>query len=38
MNHLLSNDPMKAIMVGGASMAVAAVVTMRVNDVDEPRG
>ena len=38
MKHLLGNDPMNAIILGGASLVVAAMLTMRVRDVDEPKG
>ena len=36
MKHFLGNDPMHAIVLGGASRAVGALLTMRVRDVDEP--
>jgi maltose/moltooligosaccharide transporter len=35
MKHLLGNDAMNAILLGGGSMVVAAVVTLIVRDIDE---
>jgi maltose/moltooligosaccharide transporter len=37
MKHLLGNDAMNAILLGGTSMIIAAVVTIMVQDVDEQR-
>jgi maltose/moltooligosaccharide transporter len=34
MKHLLGNDPMNAILLGGFSLLVAAVATHAVRDVD----
>jgi maltose/moltooligosaccharide transporter len=31
--HLFGNDPVKVVMLGGASMLLAALMTTRVNDV-----
>ena len=36
MKHLLGNDPMNAVLLGGASMLVAALATIFVRDVDAP--
>ena len=35
MTHVLGNDPMRAIVLGGISLGVAALATLLVNDVDE---
>jgi maltose/moltooligosaccharide transporter len=35
MKHLLGNDPMNAVLLGGVSLGVAALATMVVRDVDE---
>lgn len=36
MKYLLGNDPMNAVLLGGASLIVAAVATTMVRDVDAP--
>jgi maltose/moltooligosaccharide transporter len=35
MKHLLNNDAMNAILLGGGSMVLAALATLLVRDVDE---
>jgi maltose/moltooligosaccharide transporter len=36
MKHVLGNDPMNAVLLGGASMIIAALATTLVRDVDAP--
>jgi maltose/moltooligosaccharide transporter len=38
MSHVLGNDPMRAIVLGGISLGVAALATIIVNDLDEGGG
>jgi maltose/moltooligosaccharide transporter len=37
MKHVLGNDPMNAVLLGGFSLCVAAGATVLVKDVDEGR-
>jgi maltose/moltooligosaccharide transporter len=37
MKHFLGNDAMNAVLLGGASMLIAAVVTLLVKDVDDTK-